>query len=67
MFLQVIGAVQANADAVHTAHGAPDGEQCGKAKQPGARFSENGTDFRGQRMDQLFGRNTEQKGDGFLG
>src|SRR4029079_15237191 len=45
VFLQVISAVQADADAVDAAHGAPDGEQRGEAEQPGARHRENGTDF----------------------
>ena len=48
VFLQVIGAVQADADAVDAAHGAPDGEQGGEAEQAGARHRENGADFRGR-------------------
>ena len=65
-FPEVIGAVQTDADAVDAAHGAPDGEQRGEAEQPGARHRENGTDFRCQRMHQLFRGNAQQKGDDLL-
>ena len=67
IFLQVIGAVQADADAVYAAHGAPDGEQRGDAEQAGARHRKNGTDFRGQWVHELFGSNAQQEADDLLG
>ena len=66
VILQVIGAVEADADAVYAAHGTPDGEQCSDTEQPGARHRENGADFRGQGVNQLFGSNTEKKADDLL-